>query len=406
VVRDLAREVADRAADPAEAEKVRLWTLCNDLHPVRPMVFLDPQNGWPELDAAWLRLECEDPFLRPVEHALRRRLLRAEHLPDDGPLLAEFPVRAVITGAGYDDYGIPISVEKMSSGGAYRILSLVNNASDRARLHPRPVRVDHEATRRALDQAQDAIGDILPVTLRGKTDWRFGLTRVLVHWRGLGRLMLDLYDEPGLLHDLMSLLRDDFLREIDLMEAEGTAGPNAAPDNVTGSGGLSPTTSLPAAGACSRRSARDCICWGESQETVGVGPAHFEQFVLAYQLPLFERFGLVDYGCCEPLDSRLDLLLARIPNLRWVSVSPWADKHLCAEKLGGRYVYVFKPNPAFLCAPHPAWDAVGEDIASALAAAHGQPMHIVMKDTSTFHGDAGRATEWCLRARRLAEEAA
>ena len=135
-----------------------------------------------------------------------------------------------------------------------------------------------------------------------------------------------------------------------------------------------------------------------------MGPAQFEEFVLAYQLPLLRRFGLVDYGCCEPLEQKLDLLISRLPNLRWVSVSPWANRGQCAEKLAGRYVYVYKPNPAYLCSPSPAWDRAEEDIRGALGAAKGQPMHIVMKDTHTFSHDVSRVTRWCEMARRLAED--
>ena len=50
--------------------------------------------------------------------------------------------------------------------------------------------------------------------------------------------------------------------------------------------------------------------WGfcESQETVGVSPKMFEEFVFAYQLPILDRFGLNIYGCCEPLDRRFDIV--------------------------------------------------------------------------------------------------
>jgi hypothetical protein len=169
---------------------------------------------------------------------------------------------------------------------------------------------------------------------------------------------------------------------------------------------LSPTTDLPGPGFDGTPRVRNCICWGESQETLGIGPSQFDEFVLSYQLPLLTRFGLVDYGCCEPLDTRLDLLMARVPNLRWVAVSPWANRELCAEKLDGRYVYVYKPNPSYLCSPTPAWDEVKEDIRRTLSVTRGQAVHIVMKDTSTFHDDPSRVTRWCELARTMAEESA
>jgi hypothetical protein len=144
-------------------------------------------------------------------------------------------------------------------------------------------------------------------------------------------------------------------------------------------------------------------CWAESQELVGVGPAHFAEFVLRYQLPMMARFRLVDYGCCEPLDRKLDLLLASIPHLRWVSISPWANRELAAEKLQDRYVYVYKPNPSRICSPRPDWDAAERELRETLEVARGCCVSLIMKDTHTFHGDPTRATRWAQIARRVVE---
>ena len=45
ILRELAVKVAELAARPIEEEKRRLWTRHNDLHPTRPPVFCDPENG-------------------------------------------------------------------------------------------------------------------------------------------------------------------------------------------------------------------------------------------------------------------------------------------------------------------------------------------------------------------------
>ena len=86
--------------------------------------------------------------------------------------------------------------------------------------------------------------------------------------------------------------------------------------------------------------------WGfaESQETVGVSPHMFAEFVFPYQLPILERFGLNCYGCCEPLDTRRRIV-EKTPRLRRVSVSAWANVERMAEKLGDRYIFSWKPSP-------------------------------------------------------------
>lgn len=407
LLRDLAQQVAEIAALPEQAEKVRLWTACNDLQPERAMVYADPQNGWRELEAAWLHLECEDPSLHGFEAALRRKILRHTHIPDDFPILNTFEVGIHVIGNGYNDYGLPLGVTRSGrADGAYRIAPAIATVKDLKKLHFRPIQIDHEATDREVERAEELFGDLLKVRKRGRTGWRYGLTRVLVHMRGLDQMMYDFYDNPELIHCLMGFLRDDFLREIELFEQAGAVSLNNTPDNVTGSGGLSPTEDLPGKDYDGLPKVKHCICWGESQETVGVGPEQFDEFVLSYQLPLLERFGLVDYGCCEPLDYKLDLLIEKIPHLRWVSVSPWANRERAAEKLGRRYVFVYKPNPAAICAPQPNWEQAEREIRETLEMARGCAVHIVMKDTHTFCQEPQRITRWAQMASQVVREMA
>ena len=407
ILRELARQVADAAAEPGQAEKVRLWTACNDLRPERAMVLADPQNGWRELDAAWLQLNCEDEACRGFEHALRRKLVRHRRIPDDFPILPGFEVDVRVSGAGYGDYGLDLGVVRTDQvDGAYHIEPAIRTETDLDHLHVRPIRIDSAATDHCADRARNLFGDLLEVQRRGRTYWRYGLTRVLVHMRGLDQMMLDLYDHPALLHRLLAFLRDDFLRELDLFEQAGEVSLNNLPDRLTGSGGLCPTSDLPGGGYDGNPGLCHCVCWGESQETVGVGPDQFDEFVLQYQLPMLDRFGLVDYGCCEPLDHKFDLLMRRIPHLRWLSVSPWSDRELAADRIGANYVYVYKPNPAHICAPTPDWIAAEAELRETLRFARGCPVHLVMKDTHTFCHEPQRITRWAEMASRIAREKA
>jgi hypothetical protein len=70
-----------------------------------------------------------------------------------------------------------------------------------------------------------------------------------------------------------------------------------------------------------------------------------EEMDIEYQKRIMEPFGLVYYGCCEPLDRKIDIV-KKLPHLRKVSVTPWADINVAAEAIGGDYVVSIKPNPA------------------------------------------------------------
>src|SRR5512137_1744967 len=78
-----------------------------------------------------------------------------------------------------------------------------------------------------------------------------------------------------------------------------------------------------------------------------VSPAMFKQFEVDYVSRLCARFGLVYYGCCDPLDGKM-AEVRMIPKVRKVSMSPWVDEGRGASEIGGRFVYSRKPSPAML----------------------------------------------------------
>ena len=124
----------------------------------------------------------------------------------------------------------------------------------------------------------------------------------------------------------------------------------------------------------------------------------FEEFVLPYQIPIIERFGLSYYGCCEPIDKRLHLV-KRIPNLRAISVSPWSNVRFMAEQLGRDYVMCRKPNPALFSAPTWDEDVVRRDLREAIEASKGCNVQLVLKDVHTVHHQLWRYGRWVAIAR-------
>jgi hypothetical protein len=197
----------------------------------------------------------------------------------------------------------------------------------------------------------------------------------------------------------MAWKRDDHAHFMDWAEREGLLTPNTAGDYV-GSGGLGYTDELPRRPVADEASLRWEDLWGfsESQETVGISPRMFTEFILPYQVPLLNRFGLACYACCEGIDKRIDPVLAAVPRLRRVSVSPWADQPVMARKLAGRCIYSRKPNPALICI---SFDeaAIRADLAQTLDLAGGGTLEIIMKDTHTVLHQPWRISRWVELAR-------
>ena len=274
------------------------------------------------------------------EFRLRRELFWGEQMGDDRTLLPFFDVAHVHEAP---DWGLaPVKVGG-EAGGSYRWDSPIKTEDDLARLHYPTVRVDFAGTERLAALAAETLGDLLTVRVKTSWWWTTGMTWTLADLRGLEQLMLDMVERPALLHRLMGFLSDGTGAMLDALETAGLLYPNWEGSYV-GSGGLGWSDELPGPDYTGTVRLRDMWGFGESQETVGVSPRMFAEFVLPYQVPLLERFGLNCYGCCEPLDKRWKYI-ATLPRLRRISVSPWSDRAVMAEALGDRYVYSMKPNP-------------------------------------------------------------
>ena len=128
-----------------------------------------------------------------------------------------------------------------------------------------------------------------------------------------------------------------------------------------------------------------------------------EEFVMQYERRLLSRFGLNGYGCCEDLTLKLDDALT-IPNIRRMSISPFTtDLETCAEKLGDRCIFSWKPHPAHLVG---GFDAarVREYIRHTLEVTKECVVEMILKDTHTCENHPERFTQWSDIARELAEQ--
>jgi hypothetical protein len=364
------------------------------------MVLAFPEGGWRDLVTAD-DIECTDETARAWEGALRKRVFEHAHIHHDWPITNDFDLPWAVSRGGL---GVNVPVTRTEPLGSFRWDPPLTELADVDKLHFSRISVDRAETARRAELADEVFGGALNVLVGGPARWSYGLTRTLIELRGPQQVLIDMYDDPAGLHRLMAFLRDNAIAELETFEREGLLSLNNS-SHYVGSGGCGATDELPAPDFDGR--ARPCDMWalGESQEFACVGPEQFDEFALRYQAPILERFGLVCYGCCESLDRKLDLVIAALANLRRVSVGPWADREIAASKLGRRYVYSWKPNPALVSGPEVRWDEVESDIRKTLDAARGTCLEMILKDTHTFAGDPTRVERWTEIASRLAREA-
>ncbi len=397
-LRRLAERVAELAARPAETEKRELWFEHNGLRSRRPLLLADPENGWNEIVTP-PSLTCEGPLARRWEMVLHKEIFWGESIRDDKPIEALFEVGYTCTDS---EWGVQETYRGGKSGQSYAWEGGIKGPEDVSKIGTPRIEVDYRTSLETLALAAEVFGGILRVGLRAVWWWSLGMTWDLARLVGLEKMLYLFYDNPGMVHRIMGILRDGYLAKLDWLEGNRLLSLNNNHAYV-GSGGIGYTRELPGAGQDGQGvRAADMWCLTESQETIGISPAQFEEFVFPYQLPLQERFGLNCYGCCEPLDARWHVV-KKVPRLRRVSVSPWADQEKMAAALQDDYVYTRKAPPSLLAVPRTEDDAVRADIARTLELTRGCILEILMKDNHTLGGNPDNLVRWVRVAREEIE---
>lgn len=392
ILRALAGRCRAIADSRSNQELKRRWTALNDLHHEGPpLLLVSPEGSWREI-AATLPVECEGELARQWEFALRQTLYQHDVIRDDAAFDPVFTIGYPVT---VSDFGISFKQSQSGQqGGAYHDEPVLQNLDgDLDKLHFRTISVDREAALRNLELARKTLGDLLTVRTQSVFWWTCGLTWEAIKLLGLENLMLAMYDNPDGLKRLMKFLSDDMLNFITYFEREGLLGYNSGGYGI-GSGNLGYTNQLPSYDAPVAGPVQLKHLWGfgESQETVGVAPDMFGEFIFPYQLPLLERFGLNYYGCCEASEGRWRYL-SQIPNLRCVSVAPWSDQAKCAELFGRNYVYCRKPKPTPVCMGFNEADIRREFEETQKWAGHLNTV-MILKDTHTVENDPTRFARW------------
>jgi len=399
ILRELGKRVREVAESPVMNERRRLWRKHNDLESERPMVLIESGGLFnPLIPASAYR--CTGDWAKSIEYGLVFTLAACEHVNDDSVVE---PYVSYNWQVSLSNYGVQVEIQRGDNDGklgSYRWEPAIKDIdAEFGKLHPRTFSVNREATMKQKEMLEEVFDGVLGVRRRGMNWWTMGMTWPAIDIVGLEGLMMLMYDNPEGIHRLMTFLRDDHLAVIEWYEKEGLLTLNNENDYV-GSGSLGYTEELPQPGRAEGDQVKLKDLWvlSESQETVGVSPQMFAEFVFPYQLPVINKFGLSYYGCCEPVHSRWPIL-KQIPNLRKVSVSPWCDEKIMAEALGRDYVFCRKPNPELISKESFDEDAIRQDIRNTLEIARGCNLEIVMKDVHTVAGRPERPGRWVEIAR-------
>jgi len=211
--------------------------------------------------------------------------------------------------------------------------------------------------------------------------------------------MWDMIDRPEWLHQLLARMRDGILQAQE--EAE-KAGDWTLCNHINQAIPYAEELEDPAAN--SKSVTRDQLWYFcASQETTLIGPDMFDEFILQYQVPIIEKFGLSAYGCCEDHTLRIGVL-RKVPNLRRIAVAPVADVAKCAEQIGQDYILSYRPSPADMVGYGFDEDRIRRILRRDLGACNGCHVDITLKDVETVQGDPDRIRKWVQIVREETEK--
>jgi len=396
ILRSLASDVAEIAALPAHREKAGLWQKLNDLDSARPMVWIN-EICWNEMNVNdELTLRCENRWARDQEQELRRLIYQWRHLPAD---MVVNDYLACPLAVHSTDFGIIEDVDVVKTDDTNDVVSRhfnvqIKDPEDLEKIKMPVIRHNRKATDIRYEAMRGLYDGIMPVKKVGQTHIWFTPWDYLIRWWGIEEAMMDMIDRPDFVHAAVDRMVDAWMVELDQFVEQNLLSTDC--DNTRiGSGGYGFTNRLPG-DDFDPEHVKPHNMWGCSNAQIfsEVSPSMHWDFAIEHDMRWLERWGMTYYGCCEPLDGKMEIL-RRIRNLRKISISPWCNSERAVSEIGADYVMSRKPSPAILAEDHWHPERAREDIRRFLDFAGGKcHIELIMKDISTVRYEPQRLWEW------------
>jgi hypothetical protein len=405
ILRRLGNTLKAYAEKDAASEKALLWTALNDLESKRPMVWMN-EIPWHEMNVDdELTLVCTHPWAKNLERDLKREIYQRRHMPGDMIVSNYIECPKVFSTT---DFGILEQTETAHTDAENEIYSRhfkiqISEEEDIEKIKMPEIRYMKKATEYNYNAMCDLFEGIIDVKLTGQkhiwyTPWDF-----LIRWWGIEEAMMDLVVRPQMVHRAYERMVDAWMVELDQFDELNLLSLDCNNTRI-GSGGYGYTKELPG-DPFSEKHVHPHNMWGcaNAQILASVSPKMHWEFALEHDMRWLSRFGLTYYGCCEPLDNKIDLM-KKISNLRKISVSPWCDTQKIAEQVGGDYVMSRKPNPAIFAETVLDEREAEKQLTDFLQCANKGHVEMIMKDISTVRYHPENLWKWEKIAMRVAEK--
>lgn len=378
-LRDLARKQVEVANSEKMHHIIHCWREnCLFKKHARPMVTIE--LGTFEDEILPPMMQCESDDARLLERRLLSNIVNHTLFDDDTIVKDYMPFHYSVS---FVPFGLDIHVAHAGSDQnslGHRFTEQIHDLDeDFHKLGPSTFHLTpKQETHRHIDLYNELLGDILP----GKIE-AFSLVAVptqdIVHIMGMENMYFSMYDYPELFHRMMQQLANDYITFFHALEQNGYLNATIGAEHLC-QGSYCFSDRLP--DNKSAYSMHDIWGYLDSQESSGLSPEMYAEFIFPYYKKIMDDLGRVSYGCCEAVDPIWDNCIQHIPNLGKVSISPWCNEEAMGERL--RYMdvtYLRKPSPNLLGLNSSLdEDSVRAHFRKTVNAAKGCTLEIVQRD--------------------------
>ncbi len=396
-LRELAKKQLALANSQGNQQRLALWKRHNKFQGERPTIHIEINTFQNEIIEPLL--QCESAQARGMERHMLHQFTNQELFGDDKVVPDYYPV---FQQCHFQLFGHTIArtVAKDSIGHQFQHI-IHDLKEDFAKL----TQESNMLVIPGLDESYQAeleeiLGDILPVKLvmncLGASP-----TQNVVHMMGMERMFFAMYDYPDLFKDMMQRIASDVTAYFRLLEEQQAILPMYGCE-VLAQGSFCFWDAPP-----DGRPLKTSDVWGylDSQETVGLSPEMFHEFIFPCYQQIASAFGRLSYGCCEPVHSFWEDIKT-LPNLKKVSISPWCDEEYMAQELRGKdIIYLRKPSPNYLgVGAQMDESAFKQHIAHTLKTARGCHLEIAQRDVYTVNKDPNKVHRYVQLIREAIEQ--
>ena len=393
ILRDLAKHQYEVSQSEEMKKLKKLWRDHNDCKPSRPV--LTVELGTFAGDVIPPLLHCEGKKAREIESRLYSNLVNHEIFRDDFVVPDHWGVHYHNF---FEPFNIQVKVEYSKTGnlGHHFVEVIKDLESDFHKLKKSRFGSDLEGFRTEKAFYEELFGDVLPVITEPACLYAVP-TQHIVHIMSMENMLFSIYDHPELFHQMMKMISDDYLEYFRFLENQNLILPTVNGEGLA-QGSMDFTNDLPGWDEYQKRPFTTKDIWGfmDSQETTGMSPEMFEEFIFPYYKKISDQYGLLSYGCCEAVHPIWENCISKLKNLRKVSISPWCDEEFMGEQLRGKkIIFHRKPSPNFLGVGNVLdEDALRAHFDKTIRAARGCILEFSQRDVYTLSSTPDKVTRY------------